>query len=133
MPTRSTESVLLDLTPHRVSYPLEPTIDTTDIRCRTLRPPGVSKMEPVVSTVLVTGEWETSESDATTSEKEASAHVCRKRRRLVANRTAAMDRQLEKALSFLEVRAVQHTLVAENPHVADAEVDKESVAFFNEK
>ena len=80
------------LKPHRLSFPLEPTIDTTDIRCRTLRPPGVSKFESLGKTGLVTEEWETGESDATTSENEASAHVCRKRRRLVTNRTAAMDR-----------------------------------------
>ena len=44
----------------------------------------------------------TGESDATTSVKEASAHVCRERRRLVANQTAAMDRQFEKAIFLLE-------------------------------
>ena len=71
------------LKPHRVSFPLEPTIDTTDIRCRTLRPPSISKNESLGKTGLVTEEWETSESGTTTSEKEASAHVCRQRRRLV--------------------------------------------------
>ena len=51
---------LSSLRPHRVSFPLEPAIDTTDIRCRTLRPPTVSKMESLGKTGLVTGE-----SDAT--------------------------------------------------------------------
>ena len=77
-------------------------------------------------------------SDATTSSEEAIAHVCRKRRRLIANRTAAMGRQSEKNLSFLELHAVknsvryhqalqeflQHTKVTDNPLVADAEVDE---------
>ena len=94
------------LRPHRVSIPLEPTIDTTDTQCRRLRPPGVGKMESLRKTGLVMDEWKTGESDATTSVKEASAHVCRKRRRLVASRTAAMDKQKEKVLSFLETCVV---------------------------
>ena len=67
--------------------------------------------------------------------------------RTATHRTATMDRHTEKSLCFLEVHAVKnsvryhqalqeflpHTFVAENPLVADAEIDEALVAFFNEK
>ena len=78
-------------------------------------------------------------SNATTSEEKASAHMCRNRRPLIANRTVAP--------SFLELHAVknsdphhqasqkflQHTLSADILLVADAEVDESLVSYFNEK
>ena len=123
--------------------PLEPSNDTTNFRFKTLRPPIVTKAESLESAGLDMRDYEKIGSDATTSE-EASAHVCRKRRRLIANRTAAMGRRSEKNLSFLELHTVknsvryhqalqeflQHNLVADNALVADAEFDEALVAFF---
>ena len=54
-------------------------------------PLNVNKMESLENTGLDTKEWEKDESDATTSKEETIAHVCRKRRRLFAKRTARMD------------------------------------------
>ena len=52
---------------------------------------------------------ERNESDATTSQDEAGAHVCRKRRRLIASRTVAVARHSEKKLSFLELHAAKNS------------------------
>ena len=76
-------------------------------------------------------------SDATTSEEEAST----------SHRQPHSGDRHEKNLSFLELHVVknfvrchralqeflQHTLVADHPLVADAEVDEALVAYFNEK
>ena len=75
---------------------VEPTINSTHIRFRTLKPLNINKMESLQNTGLDTKEWEKDKSDATTSE--TNAHVCRKRRQLIANRTATMDRHSEKCL-----------------------------------
>ena len=47
-------------------------------------------------------ESERDKSEATTSEEETNAHVCRQRRGVIANRIATMDRHSEKSLSFLK-------------------------------
>ena len=126
---------------------LSPRDVTKRLQVRMLRPPTASKVECLEEACLDTNGIEKNESDATTSEDEASAHVCRKKRRLIASRTAAMANHSEKGLSFLKHHEVkisgryhqasqeflQHTLVANNALVADTEVDEALVAFFNEK
>ena len=79
MLARSTESVLVE--PESV---VEPTINSTNIRFRTLKPPNVNKMEFLENTGLDTKEWEKDKSDATTSEEKTNVHVYWKRRRLIA-------------------------------------------------
>ena len=134
---------LSSLKPNRVSIPLEPTIDTTNIRFRTLKSPNVSKMEAWRKLGLIRKSGRGTH-PMRRPPKRRLTPTCRKRRRLIANRTAAMDRQSEKALSFMETHVVnnsnrychalleflQRTLVAENPLLADAEVHEALVAFF---
>ena len=56
-------------------------------RVRMLRPAAVSGAEALEEACLDMNGIERNESDATTSEDEAGAHVCRKRRRIIASRT----------------------------------------------
>ena len=68
---------LSSLKTHRV---VEPT-PSTNIRFRTLKPLNINKMESLKNTGLDTKEWKRDKSNATISEEETNAHVCRKRRR----------------------------------------------------
>ena len=86
----------------RESCPLEPPSDTTNFRFRTPRPPIVTKAESLENVCLDMKDYEKIGSDAT--------HVCWKRRRLIANSTAAMGRHSEKNLSFLELHAVKNSV-----------------------
>ena len=69
--------------------------------------PTASKVECLEEACLDMNGIENNESNATTSEDEASALVCRKKRRLIASRTAAMVNHSEKGLSFLKLHAVK--------------------------
>ena len=129
--------VTLNLRAPRESCLLEPWNDTTNLRCKTLQSPNLLNAELLENTCLDRTDHEKVGSNATASEEEA--HVCWKRRPLIANRNVAP--------SFLELHAVknsdrhhqasqkflQHTLSADIPLVADAEVDEALVSYFNEK
>ena len=130
------------LTPHRESFPLEPTIDTTDIRCRTLRPPGVSKMGSLVKTGLAgcrrVGDGRIRCDDL----RERNQCTCVSKQTSLCRQPHSGDGQTIRETPLLGgffrhchalLMFPQHTLLAENPLVADAEVDKAFVAFFNEK
>ena len=102
----------------RDSCLLEPPSDTTNFLFRTVRPPIVTIAESLENDCLETRDHEKIGSDATITEEEASAHACWKRRRFVANRTAAMGRHSEKNLSFLELPSRSEKLCSLPPGLA---------------
>ena len=79
---------------------LSPQDVTKGLRVRMLRPPTVSKTEFLEEAGLDMNGIERDEPGATTSEDEASAHVCPKKRRPIASRTAAMAKHSEKSAPF---------------------------------